>query len=329
MGSHPPRVAVLGFNLESHRWARPCEKADFLAYDWWEGSTITEQARAEYPSIFSEIPGFYGAMDSLYGGASGWIDVPILVVGTEPAGPAVEAFFKEHLADVRNRLSSCLPLDGVYICQHGGSTATHTDDSDGDYFEMVRDVVGADVPVISTLDLHSNISEKMTSCTDVMIGFLTYPHIDCRERGEEAGHVMKEMISGMRVSKSRIRLPILAPNVTQVTARGPYGDLIRLGQSKIDADVLNISILSGFEFADSDKMGMTILVYTRGKHTQQKADDLCYELAVAGWNARYGYVERLAELTSIEDATLKAKAVGEDKTLPSLLFGDVADNPGA
>ena len=120
--------------------------------------------------------------------------MPIVLIGTEPAGPVEEHFFKEHLADVHAQLTAALPLDGVYICQHGGSTATHTDDSDGDYFEMVRNAVGPDVPVIATLDLHSNISAKMTACTDLMIGYLTYPHIDSRERAEEAGHVMKEMI---------------------------------------------------------------------------------------------------------------------------------------
>ena len=94
----------------------------------------------------------------------------------------------------------------MYICQHGGACAEHEDDSDGDYFSMVRGVVGPDVPVISTLgacprsrrrvsrgrwavpgprrtdarvaasvrpsDLHSNISERQVADTDILIGFL-------------------------------------------------------------------------------------------------------------------------------------------------------------
>lgn len=199
---------------------------------------------------------------------------------------------------------------------------------------MVRNVVGADVPVISTLDLHSNISDKMTSCVDAMIGYLTYPHIDGYDRGQEAGHAMKEMVTdGMRTAKAHIRLPLVAPLVTQFTfdVAGPvvpYGDLIRLGQTKIDDDVLNITILSGFDFCDSVKNGMTILVYTRGRHTQNKADRLCRELAIAGWNDRYKYADRLKEFVSLEVATERAKAVGDDLSLPSLLFADIADNPG-
>lgn len=327
-----PRVGVCGFSLESHRWAKPCGEEDFKAYSWWVGESITEDVRKPFPAIKGGCVGFFKAMDEEYT-VDGWKPCPAMIISTCPAGPVEAEFFRAHLDEVEGMLRAAMPLDGVYICQHGGSCGEHTDDTDGDYYEMVRGVVGPHVPIISTLDLHSNISDKMVSSVDAMIGYITYPHVDAEERGMEAGHAMKEMIDGMRTSVAHIRLPLVPPLVTQFTfedgrTKVPYGDLIRLGQSKLDEDVLNITILSGFDFSDTDKNGLTILVYTRGKDKQRKADQICRELAIAGWDDRAAYSERLSDFLTLEEATARAKAAGDDTSLPPLLFADIADNPG-
>ena len=173
----------------------------------------------------------------------------------------------------------------------------------------------------------------MVATVDAMIGYITYPHVDAEERGMEAGRAMKEMIGGMRTAKAHIRLPLVPPLVTQFTfedgkTKVPYGDLIRLGQSKLDADVLNVTILSGFDFSDTVKNGLTVLVYARGRDKQAKADRLARELAIAGWETRREYAERLSDFLTLEEATAMAKAAGEDASLPPVLFADIADNAG-
>jgi microcystin degradation protein MlrC len=50
----------------------------------------------------------------------------------------------------------------------------------------VRRIVGPDVPIAATLDLHANISDRMVSSIDAFIGYRTNPHLDMRERGIEA-----------------------------------------------------------------------------------------------------------------------------------------------
>ena len=37
-----------------------------------------------------------------------------------------------------------------------------------------------------TLDLHANISERMVTPCDLVVGYRTNPHVDMIERGEEA-----------------------------------------------------------------------------------------------------------------------------------------------
>ena len=91
------RIAILGFSLESNRFAPPCSRPDFEERGYYRGDEISREARAEHPAIYAGVTGFYGAMDAAYG-RSGWEPVPIVHSSSQPAGPVEEAFFNELLA---------------------------------------------------------------------------------------------------------------------------------------------------------------------------------------------------------------------------------------
>ncbi len=318
------KIAICGFNLESNRFAPACSKKDFEENMYFSGKEISIQARSEYPSIHLGVKGFYAHMDEVLGGPDSWQAAPTLVVGATPAGPVEEKFFLEYLECLETSLRTLDRLDGVYICQHGAAVATHTHDPDGDMFFLVRKLVGQDIPIIATLDLHANVSEKMVSSVDMLIGYKTNPHIDLYERGEEAASAMIEMFSGVRPQKYHIRLPLVAPSVTQRTAPGfPYGDLIRLGETFLDSDLLNVTILSGFAFSDTPKNGMSIITHSRS--SLDNAQRVAEQLASAAWQDRERYK---LEMYSLGDAVAMAKQVGDDTGLEPLLFADPADNPG-
>ncbi|MEQ8586229.1 MAG: M81 family metallopeptidase [Thalassobaculaceae bacterium] len=318
------RIAILGFSLESNAFAPPCSRWDFEQRGYYRGAEITELARKDPSPLYNGIRGFYAVMDEKYG-RDGWEPVPITHAASQPAGPVEEAFFNELLGEFEDGLKAAGKLDGVYIAEHGGATATHTHDPDGEVFALVRRCVGPDVAVVATLDLHCNISDVMMESADILIGYRENPHVDIFDRGAEAATLMDEMFTtDVTPTAYRVRLPLVAPSVTQLTAPGhPYGDLIRLGQSKLDDKVMNISIVSGFAFADTPKNGMTVIVTTRNDPEHAKA--LAVDLAKAGWAEHERYRTNMMPLA---DAVARARAVGADEVQPSLLFADPADNPG-
>src|SRR5262249_50421660 len=158
-------------------------------------------------------------------------------------------------------------------------------DPDGTLFTMVRSVVGPKVPVIATLDLHANVNARMVEATDLLIAFLTNPHVDQHERGTEAARAMRELLGGTKTAKAFVKLPIMPPSVTLLTNEGPgarpYGDLIRQGQKAVDDVVMNVSISAGFYLTDSVKSGMSVVVTTRGDTA--RAQSLAAELARNAW----------------------------------------------
>ena len=317
--SSAPRVALLGFSIECNKFAPMATKAHFLARTYLEGDAIVEDARSATPRMLPETPGFIAAMDA----SSAWTPVGVALAMTEPNGPVEHAFFVELLDTIERRLRAALPVDAVYICSHGAGLTTEEDDPDGVLFERVREIVGPGVPVAATLDLHANVSERMVQSVDVFIGYRTNPHLDMRERGAEAAAAIREMLAGVKPQRTFIRLPIVPPTVTLLTAAGPYAEMIELGQRRMTLEIMNVSAMGGFAFADASECGLSVVVTARGD--KQAAEALAREIAELGWANRTRFYPRL---TSLDEAVAKALAVGRNASLPALAFADVADNPG-
>jgi microcystin degradation protein MlrC len=144
-----------------------------------------------------------------------------------------------------------------------------------------------------------------------------------RERGAEAAAAIREMLGGLKPQRAFIRLPIVPPTVTLLTATGPYADMIELGQRRMTPEIMNVSAMGGFAFADAPECGLSVVVTAR--HDKRAAEVLAREIAELGWANRARFYPRL---TSLDDAVAKALAVGRDPSLPALAFADVADNPG-
>jgi microcystin degradation protein MlrC len=268
-----------------------------------------------------EIPAFVRTMDAILA----WTPVPILYANAESGGPVEHAFFADTLLEFEHGLRQALPLDAVYICEHGAAITTEEDDPDGAVFALVRNIVGPGVPIVATVDLHANVSDRMVDAVDALISYRRNPHTDMAERGADAAHVVSELLDGMKTAVAHVRMPVCAPPTQLLTApgTGPYAEMIRRAEAIDDPRVVNVSVVGGFAFADTTKNGLTVLVTTRG--------DAPLAAGIANGLASYGWQERAAftpQLTPLGDAISLAKVVGDDPTLAPVLLADVADNPG-
>jgi microcystin degradation protein MlrC len=314
------RVAVLGFFLESNNFSPVTTEEDYRRRCYFEGEEILEELNKEAPKLPLEVSSFKNALDGM---GVDWELIPCVVADAEPGGPIEQSFFEETLAKMRGYLEQAGPLDGVYVASHGAMRATGDWDPDATMYAMVRDVVGPDVPFIATLDLHTNVSASMAELTDVLVSYITNPHVDQRERAAEAANIMVEMWDGMKPQQVFIKVPIAAPTVTLLTAEGPYADLINYGQTKVDGNIVNVSVTAGFIYSDSPKCGMSVIVSSR--NDPEPAKDLAKDIAGRAWADRSRFKK---ELTSLEKATELAVANGIEQTRPQIIMADVADNPG-
>lgn len=313
-----PRVAILGLHLEANAFAPVSTEADFRASCYLEGQAILDEAAKPAPMAPAEIMGFIAEMDA----TGPWEPVPILVTGVEPGGPADHAFFERTLARMAKILSEAGPVDAVYLSNHGAMTTTESTDPDGAFYAMARKIAGPVAPVVSTVDLHANISDQMVSATDAIIAYRTNPHVDQRERAAEAARLIRSLLAGAKLEHCFIRMPIVAPSVRLLTAEGPYADLINYGQTQISDAVPLVSLVGGFAWSDTPENGLAILTYGS---SADAAKAIAKDIANRAWADRDRY---RVTLTSVDAAVAKAKTAGESTAVPPLCIADVADNPG-
>ncbi len=313
------RVAILGLMLESNRFAPVITEDDFLKRVYLAGEEILEDLYSSDPKLPAEIRGFRTEMDS----RGPWVPVPILVGLVEAGGPLDHGFFKTVMQEMESRLLAALPLDAVYISNHGAMITTENTDPDGEIFALVRRIVGPDVPVVATLDLHGNVSERMVAKVDAVVAYQTNPHVDMLDRGRDAAALLHELFAGTKTEIAFVRLPLVGPTVTLLTEAGPYADIMKYGLSLVTGTIANVSILGGFVYSDTPKNGMAIVVTARRQDgsAQKVANDI----------ARFAWAEHkrfVPHLTSLEETVARVIEVARTPTLPAVILADVADNPG-
>jgi len=315
MTASAPKIAILGFHLEASRFCPPSVESDFKAQCWETGEAISAKART-VSNLPAELPGFYQRMDEL----GDWTPAPLIIVSAPPGGPASAEVWDSFMHEARTRLIAAMPVDAVYVSNHGASCAENEDDTEAALLRMVREIAGPKTPVVVTHDLHCNVSDETVALLDALIAYRTYPHIDQRECAAEAADLIAEMLAGTRMVTAHIRLPLAPPLNAAVTAHGPYAELVEMGKSLTHSEgpIANVAVGAGFVFTDLPKCGVNITVTARGD--LQAARRAALQVARAGWAARHRFV---ANTISVERAVELARTATEP-----LLFADVADNPG-
>jgi microcystin degradation protein MlrC len=317
LSSDNPRIAVLGFAIECNRFSPVTTAEDFENDVDIRGNRIVSEARSAASITLPDLPGFFAEMDR----TGPWTPMPLRVALAQPGGPVEESYFRAYLAEIASSLKAALPIEGVFVACHGAALAEGTDDPDGDLFELIRSVVGPDVPVAAVFDLHANVSRRMTDDLSVFIGYLENPHVDIYERGVEAAKHLRECLAGARTAVTMMKVPIVSPPISLLTAKGPYADLIKYGQTKVGGDIMNVSVMAGFAYADSPKNGLTAVVTARNGR-REAAAALSLDIAQRAWNMKERFKRNM---TALSDAVQIAASVGRDRKRKPIILADVGD----
>jgi microcystin degradation protein MlrC len=164
------RIALGGITHEANTFCpHATELADFRARQLLRGDEIlgnwtatrTEQAGAL--SVLTRTPGCEVA--------------PALLARAMSGGPVRAKAFRALLDELLERIVSARPVDGVLLVLHGAMMAEDDPDATGEILARVRALVGPDVPVVGTLDLHANVTARMVREATALIGYHTAPQI--------------------------------------------------------------------------------------------------------------------------------------------------------
>ena len=243
-------------------------------------------------------------------------------VGAYSGGPmeqsVVERFLRETLAALRD----ALPVAAVLVGLHGATQSTASNDVCGDVLTAIREVVGEEVVIGASCDLHGNITEKMMRAADCISGYQTYPHLDFYNTGRRAATLALDKAEGKGAKMAWVTVPQMAPAHGYTTEKGGLKELMSKGFALVETgEIRDFSVFQVQPWLDVDKSGSAVLV---AADTEEKAIAVAAELAKAEFALR----EELQgpRLWTIGEVVQAAVDNPEDK--PVVLV-DSSDSPGA
>ena len=214
--------------------------------------------------------------------------VPLVVASAYPGGPIDHECYAQLKADLLEDLTSALPVDGVLLALHGAAVSTEVDDVEGDLLAAVRAIVGPDIPVVGTLDLHANVTTQMMRHADGLVAWETYPHVDPFTTGVRGARLLLGTLDGTHTpAMVMAKVPILTSAINASTVGdGPFADVMRLAKSFEELPgVLSTSALHAHATIDVAELGGGGLVIT--DNDEELAADLADRIANLMWEKRF------------------------------------------
>ncbi len=236
------------------------------------------------------------------------------------ARSALDGFLEELLDGIKKAGK----IDGVCLELHGAMRADDPIyDGEGYILRHVRELVGPDMPVTSSLDYHANMTRDMITHANALHIYDTYPHIDAYETGVAAAETIVRTIRGeIRPAMGWKQIPLAVGLTYQFTGSIPMSTIMEYVArlEKKHPAVLDISVAAGFCWSDFKDALHSVTVVTDNE--PELAQDLAEDVAELSWNLRKLFIRPLVPPAEAVRLAMQSK-------LHPVVFADVADNPGA
>ena len=256
-----------------------------------------------------------------------WDLVRSVVAWATPSGRVARDAWDTCVGHVLEVAANAEPLDGVLFALHGAMASVDHDDAEGIFLEQLRAVIGLDVPLAITLDLHANVTARMAKYADIICAYRTYPHIDQIETAKRAAGVLDRAMAGEVQPVSHIARRDLLGGLDsgRTTTENPMTELLARAGSleETDPGVLLVSVQAGFCPADLEEAGPTVVVCGDGK--DQRFQAIAENYMDFAWQTRHFDSN---EYLGVDEAMQRLKSLPAAGDGP-VVIADSSDNPGS
>ena len=188
-----------------------------------------------------------------------------------------------------------------------------------------REVVGPDVPIAGSFDLHGNEDAEFLRWADFAFVTKRYPHYDGALQGARAARAIHRVATGTYESTTATRKPgVITATVLQWTGQSPSMDIMERARrwEAREADAF-VSVFYGYPWSDVPDVGATVHVMTNGD--QELADRIADDMNDFIWRVREDFAVGGYPGPG-EAARTVVRAIAEGRT--PVAVGDHSDRPG-
>ncbi len=303
-----PRIAIAGLSIESSTFSPALTHLE--AFQISTGNEIYEL----YPFLFP---------DSLIWMRAKWI--PTLRARSLPGGIVTREAYESIVTKTLELLKQSGPYDGLFLDIHGAMSVVGLDDPEGDYITRIREVLGKETIISTTMDLHGNVSRRLAQNTDLITCYRMAPHEDALETKKRAVENLLARIEsgkGKPLYKAWIPVPILLPGEKTSTRVEPGKSLYaQVAPAAEQEGIIDAAIWVGYAWADEPRNHAVVMVIG---DDNERVTITAENLAKSFWEVRTDF-KFVAPVASLDQCL--EKAITSDKH--PYIISDMGDNPTA
>lgn len=253
--------------------------------------------------------------------------IPGIAASPAGGGTVEEAPCREAMNKIINSLQEAMPVDAVFLRLHGAMYVDGIGPAETELVGNVRELVGPEIPIACTFDLHGNIPSRLDQYGNILVGLKTAPHTDAIQTAELAGQILLDTLEGKVQPVSYVLpVPIIMQGEKAMTTSEPFGSLVEEAK-RIEKDgipgysqrILAATLFVGCAWTDSFDTGMSVMVTADG--SREAARSAAVLLAQKIWDARHQFTFG-CETAELEEGISRALAAKES----TVFLTDSGDN---
>lgn len=196
-------------------------------------------------------------------------------------------------------------VDAIYFCLHGAMGSETEHDPEGYLLAETRKIVGERTPIVTSLDLHGILTDRMIEHSDAIVLYHTYPHVDFYQTGERAARLLLRILrKEVNPVPVRVEIPALVRGNELKTATGMWGECVRAAIAFENSPRgLSGGMFIGNPFTDMPDLCSNVFLVADGDSSEAEAEAI--RIAERFWAMR----EHLQQpLVPLREAIAKAAA---------------------
>lgn len=252
--------------------------------------------------------------------------IPTLHAHAWPGGIVERSAFENFRNEILKDIKKAGKLDGIYMDMHGALHVEGYEDAQSTLIKEIRDLVGIEVLISGSFDLHGNLSSEFVKNIDIITAYRTAPHRDGAETKARAAQMLVDALKyGWKPYIESVVIPILVPGEKSITEVEPLHSIYAQIPDicKIEG-LIDVSIFAGYCWADLPRSAMRVFVVAKNKKYSAAAKNEAIRLAQQIWNSRKKLVLDVPS-GSIDEMIIKS----EEYAGKTVFISDSGDNTTA
>ncbi len=277
------KIALIELHQETNSFSQvPTTLREFESLALYYGAQVFTQGIKDFKRF--QLAGFIKAMNRY--GKGRFKAVPILAAWATSGGPIKADVYQHFYGYIMEQLKEIDKIDGVYMSLHGAMGVEGMRDPECHLLEGVRAIVGDEIPIGVSYDLHANITRRKVELATFINAYHTNPHRDHFHTGTKAARLLMDTMDGkVNPVMGFLKMPLLKGGGMTIDFLNPMRKIFSaVKKMEKRPGVLSVSNFMSHIWLDDQEMGWSCIAVTN--KDAELAKNITEELADLNWSVK-------------------------------------------